>query len=252
MNERKRCTSHAWMQHAQSLSISDENDVRRLAMRKNPMMYRPKRVNAGELQEMRQMLRLYGYNPAVAELLQREGMGPHELAYRLRFEPGEPGSLEYTHGYRRNPLGSSVKIGLALGVVAGLAAVAYYFSRPAAAAPSLPLGPPAPPPPPSSNGTGGGSAASGPVTYNVDQLSSSAPVHMKVGDTLLVSLALPTGVTGYTPSSSSSAVMAMGTYVPGSGAISQPWVATTAGSTTITYTGVGASTPEITFNVTVT
>ena len=62
--------------------------------------YRPKRVNTTELLEMQVLLEQCGYNPAYAELLQREGMGPYELKDRLRIEPGSVGSLEYTHGMK--------------------------------------------------------------------------------------------------------------------------------------------------------
>jgi len=50
-----------------------------------------------ELHEMRKMLERSGYDPDDAQVLQEEGMGPDELAERLRVRPGAPGSLGYSH-----------------------------------------------------------------------------------------------------------------------------------------------------------
>jgi len=48
--------------------------------------------------EMSDILSKYGYDPKEAERLAAEGMGPEELEHRIRStEPGEVGSLEYTH-----------------------------------------------------------------------------------------------------------------------------------------------------------
>jgi len=50
------------------------------------------------LEEMKEILRRHGYNPAAAVALAREGMGPHELEHRIRSTtPGGVGSLEFTH-----------------------------------------------------------------------------------------------------------------------------------------------------------
>ena len=100
---------------------------------------------AVELAEMKEMLWHAGYNPAYATLLQREGMGPYELEDRLRIMPDTVGSLGWTHGYRKtrfsgeqtmeqNPMamGQSEKIAIAVGLTAGVAALVYYLTRPAA------------------------------------------------------------------------------------------------------------------------
>lgn len=59
-------------------------------------------------EEMRELLRSRGYDPANAARLEEEGMGPHELEHILKTtKPGERGSLEYTRGIKkRSDLGT--------------------------------------------------------------------------------------------------------------------------------------------------
>lgn len=54
-----------------------------------------------ELREMQKLLKDQGFNPNDAKKLLKEGMGPFELAHRLKVKPGLVGSLEYTHNMRR-------------------------------------------------------------------------------------------------------------------------------------------------------
>jgi hypothetical protein len=146
----------AALRHSHYLSIKDENAVRAAVNdyavpASNPigaLYYRPKRVHAEERRQMEKLLRQCGYNPAAAEILQREGMTLYELKYRLRFAPGDVGSLQYTHGLRtrmhqngepimkQNPLhiSSNEKIGIGVALVGGVAAAIYYWTRPAAPA----------------------------------------------------------------------------------------------------------------------
>lgn len=58
-----------------------------------------------ELVHMQDILRNAGYDPADANQLQAEGMGPEELRHRITTtKPGEIGSLEFTHGLKKiNP-----------------------------------------------------------------------------------------------------------------------------------------------------
>ena len=63
-------------------------------------------TNSGEMrrrerEEMVSMLRHRGYDPAVVEALQVDGIGPEELRERLRVEGGAVGSLEWTHRARK-------------------------------------------------------------------------------------------------------------------------------------------------------
>jgi hypothetical protein len=60
-------------------------------------------VHPKEIPEMRALLASHGYDPAEAEMLSEEGMGPEELGHRLRTAPSGVGSLNYTHGLRQNP-----------------------------------------------------------------------------------------------------------------------------------------------------
>jgi len=53
------------------------------------------------LREMEELLEKRGYDPKDAKTLQDEGMGPYELEYTLKFQPGSVGSLEYTHGFKK-------------------------------------------------------------------------------------------------------------------------------------------------------
>ena len=62
------------------------------------------------VEEMREILSKYGYEPSEATRLAEEGMGPHELEHRIRStESGGVGSLEYTHRIHRrtHPLASA-------------------------------------------------------------------------------------------------------------------------------------------------
>ena len=54
------------------------------------------------LRQMEEALARAGFDPTHALQLQEEGMGPHELAERLSI-PSGVGSLQYTHGFRRDP-----------------------------------------------------------------------------------------------------------------------------------------------------
>jgi hypothetical protein len=55
-----------------------------------------------ELKELEAILRAHGYDPKKAQALLKEGMGPFELAHRIRTTtPGGMGSLEYTHGFKK-------------------------------------------------------------------------------------------------------------------------------------------------------
>jgi chorismate mutase len=58
-------------------------------------------VEARQVEEMRAQLSRAGFDPAYAEQLAREGMGPHELSDRLAIPEGV-GSLPYTHGFRKS------------------------------------------------------------------------------------------------------------------------------------------------------
>lgn len=59
-----------------------------------------------EIAEMQSMLQRHGFSAVLAERLYIEGIGPNELATRLRNREGV-GSLQYTHGFRRgNPAGA--------------------------------------------------------------------------------------------------------------------------------------------------
>jgi len=53
-----------------------------------------------ELEEMKALLDKEGYHPLHAHQLQKEGMGPNELAQRLKTKNGV-GSLEYSHNFTR-------------------------------------------------------------------------------------------------------------------------------------------------------
>ncbi len=58
--------------------------------------------NLVERSEMEQILRKHGYDPKEASKLLAEGMGPEELAHRIRStRSGQMGSLEYTHGLKK-------------------------------------------------------------------------------------------------------------------------------------------------------
>jgi len=52
----------------------------------------------GELAEMRDMLTRHDRDPALAEKLAADGIGPFELAQRLIVPKGQPSSVEWTHG----------------------------------------------------------------------------------------------------------------------------------------------------------
>ena len=54
-----------------------------------------------QVEEMKELLERYTFNPLHAYALQREGMGPYELEDRLKHAPGSVGSLEYTHNLVR-------------------------------------------------------------------------------------------------------------------------------------------------------
>jgi hypothetical protein len=56
----------------------------------------PPTARESELAEMKHLLNARGYNPLHAYALLKEGMGPEELAYRLRHDPND---LERTHGF---------------------------------------------------------------------------------------------------------------------------------------------------------
>jgi hypothetical protein len=57
---------------------------------------------AEELKEMEGLLSKHGYDPKDAKKLQKEGVGPFELAHRIKTTtPGEVGSLEYTHNLKK-------------------------------------------------------------------------------------------------------------------------------------------------------
>lgn len=62
-----------------------------------------------EVVEMAEMLEVAGYDPKYALSLQREGMGPYELADRLRVRPGEMGSLKHTHNISPMPKRHAVR-----------------------------------------------------------------------------------------------------------------------------------------------
>lgn len=53
-------------------------------------------IKQSEIEEMKALLELNHYNPLHAYSLAKEGMGPHELAQRLRNSPTD---LERTHGF---------------------------------------------------------------------------------------------------------------------------------------------------------
>jgi hypothetical protein len=60
------------------------------------------RVTRQGLHELQEMLRRHGYDPNDAKKLQEEGMGATELEHILKTtRPGEMGSLEYTHNFKR-------------------------------------------------------------------------------------------------------------------------------------------------------
>jgi hypothetical protein len=60
------------------------------------------RVTRQGLHELQTLLRQHGYDPDDAKKLQEEGMGETELAHILKTtRPGEMGSLEYTHNFKR-------------------------------------------------------------------------------------------------------------------------------------------------------
>jgi hypothetical protein len=54
-----------------------------------------------EFQEMGELLFRKGYDPELARVLIREGMGPEELRGRLQHRSGEIGSLEHSHGVQK-------------------------------------------------------------------------------------------------------------------------------------------------------
>ena len=54
-----------------------------------------------QVEEMKELLERYTFNPLHAYALHREGMGPYELEDRLKHAPGSIGSLEYTHNLVR-------------------------------------------------------------------------------------------------------------------------------------------------------
>jgi len=59
-------------------------------------------ASSSELREMQELLQKHGYNPKDAQKLQKEGMGTYELEHRLKTtKPGGMGSLEYTHGLKK-------------------------------------------------------------------------------------------------------------------------------------------------------
>lgn len=72
-----------------------------------------------ELLEMQQQLRRAGFDPSHAQRLADEGMGPHELAGRIRILFGV-GSLQCTHGFERTrPEGEPMALGtMADGILA--------------------------------------------------------------------------------------------------------------------------------------
>ena len=207
---------------------------------------------------MQDLLRSCGYNPAAAELLQREGMGPHELKARLRFVPGEPGSLEWTHGYKKqwadeNPIDRNAKIALGVAAVGGIAAALYYFTRPAAAATiSTPVAANNGPPPPSTTTGGGGGTPTPPVTrtgttttaqtYTVTDANAGSTTNMNIGDTLLIVLPIndSNNTTGYITTDENSLFTA-GTQYTLSDQVSQAFVATVSGSGSLVAQGEGAS-----------
>lgn len=86
-----------------------------------------------ELAEMQSMLQRHGFSGALAERLYIEGIGPTELAERLRNREGV-GSLEHTHGFRRgNPSGAG-------GAAGELRTVADLMNALQGVASSLPKG----------------------------------------------------------------------------------------------------------------
>lgn len=243
------------LEHAQALSIQDENAVRVAAQqpqmnptrrKRNPMnaaaYRRPKRVNERELLEMQEILQQCGYNTAYAEILQREGMGPHELKDRLRFAPGEPGSLEYTHGYRKrnplalfNPLSQRGKeMALGIGLLAGVVGLAMLFRGSSAAAATPPTPVPTPP-------AGGGGAAPPPAptthqAFSATEADSGKTFNMNVGDTLTVTLATMAPIANYQSSTTGANAMTSTAPYTNTGASStETWTAASSGTEQLSY-----------------
>lgn len=161
-----------------------------------------------------------------------------------------------------NPLSMSTpeKIGIGVAIVGGLAAAVYYMTRPAAAASPAPAPAPTPTPAPSGGGgsvnvTGGGKTApptTGPQTFPATALDDGRTFDMSLGDTLLVTLTLPPGVSDYSPTATGT-IMTKGTYWNDGTKITQPWIAAQKGMEAITYqrAASGASGPSVTFNIVV-
>ncbi len=63
---------------------------------------------AAELKEMQDLLKKHGYDSKDAKKLQQDGMGPYELEHRIKTtQPGEMGSLEFTHGLKKKTAAES-------------------------------------------------------------------------------------------------------------------------------------------------
>ena len=155
-----------------------------------------------------------------------------------------------------NPLSMSPsEIAIGVAVVAGVAALVYYATRPAAAAVTpapapTPLPPTPLPPTPVANGTGGGG---GLKTFNVTDTDSGSIIALNKGDTLLVTLPLGAGITDYVRGQTG-ALLTEGAYTKGATTVTQPWIATALGSESVHYQGTNGSInlgPLITFIIAV-
>jgi hypothetical protein len=185
-----------------------------------------------------------------------------------------------TKNMRNNPISSPAKIGILAGLAAGLGAAIYYATRPAVTAtatipPATPPVTPTPPPPtttPSTppNGTKGGGSftpappivstptpgnTTGALTYSATEINNGAIYNMHVGDTLNVVLSLTPPIANYEGSATGS-ILTEGVYNTAvAGQISQPWIATAVGSSTVSYQASNASHVNqgvpLTFNVVV-
>lgn len=88
-----------------------------------------KRTDLIEKRKMEALLVSCGYPASYADQLQRYGVGFYELQDRLWLAPGSIGSLEYTFGYRKNPLRRADKVVVGLTALGGLALIYYGLKK---------------------------------------------------------------------------------------------------------------------------
>jgi hypothetical protein len=157
------------------------------------------------------------------------------------------------------------KIGIGVGMAAGAAAAIYYATRPATPTASGIVAPGSSTTPPAKPGTSAGGTtiykpppvsvpaapapSGGPQTYTVTEKDNHKNVNMHINDVLVVTLNLPTGVTGYVGAQTGTMLTPIGAGSTSVLQTTQSWTATAIGSEDLTYTGSDGS--KISFNINV-